>query len=142
MTKKEYLKTGYIIKKRISIQEAILEEYKANLDNLKAINYSKDKLQGGPVQDDTLIIKKLDKIFEVEKKIKKLYDELTVFQDKVSEGIKTLNNYTEQQIITFRYFNNYPWEKIAEKIGYSKAQTYRLHGQALENLKISLNEIE
>lgn len=142
MTKKQYLRQGYIIKQKISIQEAILKEYKANLDSLKAISYSKDKVQGGLIQDDSLIIKKIDKISEVEKKIEKLYKELTIFQNTVSEGIKTLNNYTEQQIIIFRYFNNYPWEKIAEDIGYSKAQTYRLHGQALENLKISTNEIE
>lgn len=58
MNKKQFLRQGYKIKKRISIQEALLKEYKTNLSSLKGINYSKDKLQGGAIPDDTLMIKK------------------------------------------------------------------------------------
>ncbi len=136
MTKKQYLRQGYILKQKISIQEALLKEYKANLDSLKGINYSKDKLQGGPVQDDSIVIRKIDKIIEVEKNITRLHNELDIFQNNISLALKKINSDIEEKIIVYRYINNLSWEEISKNIGYSKTQTYRLHEQALEKLKI------
>ena len=50
MTKKQYLRQGYKLKQEIKSLEQTLEELESNLDNVKAIQYSKDKLQGGPLQ--------------------------------------------------------------------------------------------
>ena len=142
MNKKQFLRQGYKIKKRISIQEALLKEYKTNLSSLKGIDYSKDKLQGGAIPDDTLMIKKMDRILEIESRIKKLHEKLDTYQGIISEGLKGLNNCVEEMIIVNRYINNLSWEEIADNIGYSRTQTYRLHGEAIENLKLSINGIE
>lgn len=84
----------------------------------------------------------MDRILEIESRIKKLHEKLDIYQGIISEGLKGLDNYVEEMIIVNRYINNLSWEEIADNIGYSRTQTYRLHGEAIENLKLSINGIE
>lgn len=73
MTKKEYLRQGFKLKREIEHDKKILEELKSNLDGLQALQNS-EKVQGGPVKDDSNIVNRMNKIIELENKIKnKLY---------------------------------------------------------------------
>lgn len=136
MNKKQYLKRGYRIRQELKIQQDLLIELKSNLDNMKAIDYSKDKLQGGPVQDDSAMIKKIDEIITVEEEIKKKTEELKRFQAKLYLEIKSVEDETERILLQARYILNETWEQIAERLYYSVMQTHRIHKRALENFKI------
>ena len=137
MNKKEYLKQGYKLKQEIKSLEQTLEELESNLDDVKAIQYSKDKLEGGPLQDDTNIIEKIDKIIEVENIIKDKLLELKTFQANLILEILKLNNTDEKSLLQARYIMNLTWEEISKELDYSLTQIHRIHRKALENFKMT-----
>ena len=137
MNKKEYLKQGYKLKQEIKSLEQTLEELESNLDDVKAIQYSKDKLEGGPLQDDTNIIEKIDKIIEVENIIKDKLLELKTFQANLILEILKLNNTDEKNLLQARYIMNLTWEEISKELDYSLTQIHRIHRKALENFKMT-----
>ena len=137
MNKKEYLKQGYKLKQEIKSLEQTLEELESNLDDVKAIQYSKDKLEGGPLQDDTNIIEKIDKIIEVENMIKDKLLELKTFQANLILEILKLNNTDEKNLLQARYIMNLTWEEISKELDYSLTQIHRIHRKALENFKMT-----
>lgn len=136
MTKKQYLKQGYRIRQEIKIQNDILLELRSNLDNVKGIDYSKEKLDGGLLQDDSNVVDRIDKIIEVEEIIKKKVEELKKFQTNLYLEILNLESTNEKLLLQARYILNETWEEIAERLGYSVRQIHRIHSSALENFKI------
>lgn len=137
MTKKQYLRQGYKLNQEIKSLEQTLEELESNLDDVKAIQYSKDKLEGGPLQDDTNIIEKIDKIIEVENIIKDKLLELKTFQANLILEILKLNNTDEKNLLQARYIMNLTWEEISKELDYSLTQIHRIHRKALENFKMA-----
>ena len=136
MTKKQYLRQGYKIRQEIKIQRDILNELENNLDNVKFFDYSKDKLQGGPVQDDTVMVEKINRIIEVQEIIREKETELKRLQANLYLEINRLTNTNEKILLQARYILNETWEQIAERLGYSVRQIHRVHSSALENFKI------
>lgn len=136
MTKKQYLRQGYKIRQEIKIQRDILNELENNLDNVKSFDYSKDKLQGGLVQDDTVMIEKINRIIEVKEIIREKETELKRIQANLYLEINRLTNTNEKILLQARYILNETWEQIAERLGYSVRQIHRVHSSALENFKI------
>lgn len=134
--KKRYLKQGLRLKKQLDHDKEILSELRANLDGLKAMQNS-EKLQGGPIKNDSSMIERLNKIMELEKKINREICLLTDFKNKLLEELESLKNVDERILMESRYFLFMSWERIAEKLCYSLSYTYKLHGRALENFKIS-----
>lgn len=134
MTKKQYLRQGYKIRMSIKSEEEVLEELGENLDGLQAIKLA-EKVQGGPIKDDSQFIEKVDKIIRIEQEIYKKIAELKAFQAKLYQEIELLEDLTEQVLMRSRYILNLTWEEIAERIGYSVMQTHRIHKKALENFK-------
>ncbi len=131
MTKKEYLKKGYRINLEIETKKEVLEELKSNLDGLQAIKLT-EKVQGGPIKDDSGIVNKMNKIIEMEKDL----NELCNFQIKLSQTIDKMENTNERAVLRLRYILNQTWEEIAEKMGYSLRQVTRIHGEALKSFKL------
>lgn len=128
MTKKEYLKKGYRINLEIETKKEVLEELKSNLDGLQAIKLA-EKVQGGPIKDDSGIVNKMNKIIEMEKDL----NELCNFQIKLSQTIDKMENTNERAVLRLRYILNQTWEEIAEKMGYTLRQIHRIHGNAIKN---------
>ncbi len=139
MTKKEYLRQGFRLKREIEHDKKILEELKSNLDGLRALRNS-EKVQGGPVKDDSGIVNRIDKVIELENRIKNKLYKLNDFQGRLLSELEKIENIDEKILMESRYILNLKWESIADKIGYSLSQTYRIHGKILENFKMTLNE--
>lgn len=139
MTKKEYLRQGFKLKREIEHDKKILEELKSNLDGLQALQNS-EKVQGGPVKDDSSIVNRMNKVIELENKIKNKLYKLNDFQGRLLSELERIENIDEKILMESRYILNLKWENIADKIGYSLSQTYRIHGKILENFKMTLNE--
>ena len=139
MTKKEYLRQGFKLKREIEHDKKILEELKSNLDGLQALQNS-EKVQGGPVKDDSGIVNRMNKVIELENKIKNKLCKLNDFQERLLSELEKIEDIDEKILMESRYILNLKWESIADKIGYSLSQTYRIHGKILENFKMTLNE--
>ena len=82
----------------------------------------------------------MNKVIELENKIKNKLYKLNDFQEKLLSELEGLENLDEKILMESRYILNLKWENIADKIGYSLSQTYRIHGKILENFKMTLNE--
>lgn len=141
MTKKEYLRQGYRMRKEIRSEEDMLKELGENLDGLQALQNS-EKLQGGPIKDDRRIIEKIDKIIKIEEEIKIKLLSLKSFQAKLYQEIELIQDLNQRILLKNRYIFNLTWEQIAERLGYSMTQTHRIHKAALENFKFFLNGME
>lgn len=53
---------------------------------------------------------------------------------EIEQAIWVLDT-TERRLIRRRYFDGQSWEDVGKAIGYSVAQTHRIHGQALNKLR-------
>lgn len=135
MTKKEYLRQGYKIRQEIKIQEDVLKELHEGLDNLKSFDYSKDRVQGGLFNDDTLLLNKINDILTVEENISKKTLELKTIQKNLYIQITLLADENEKRLLIARYILNETWERIAERLGYSVMHTHRIHKRALEHFE-------
>lgn len=51
----------------------------------------------------------------------------------LSKEIDKIEDVVERALLRYRYFLGLTWEEIAEKLGYSIAQVYRLHIKACKN---------
>lgn len=134
MTKKEYLRQGYRMRKEIRSEEEVLKELSEKLDGLKALRNS-EKLQGGPINDDGRIIENIDKIIKIEEEIKIKLLSLKSFQAKLYQEIELIQDLNQRILLKNRYIFNLTWEQIAERLGYSMTQTHRIHRAALGNFK-------
>lgn len=139
MTKKEYLRQGSKLKREIEHDKKILEELKGNLDGLQAIKLT-EKVQGGPVKDDSNVVNRMNKVIELENKIKNKIYKLDDFQGRLLSELEGIEELNERILMESRYILNLTWENIADKIGYSLSQTYRIHGKVLKKFKMTLNE--
>lgn len=132
MDKKRYLRKGCRINLEIESKKEVLEELKANLDGIKAIQFS-EKVQGGDIpNDDNAMFNRINKLMEVEKDLASLYDT----QVELNEKINKVEDFNERMVLRYRYILNYTWEQISVKMGYSTRQVIRIHGEALKNFEI------
>lgn len=132
MDKKRYLRRGCRINLEIESKKEVLEELKANLDGIKAIQFS-EKVQGGDIpNDDNAMFNRINKLMEVEKDLASLYDT----QVELNEKINKVEDFNERMVLRYRYILNYTWEQISVKMGYSTRQVIRIHGEALKNFEI------
>lgn len=141
MTKKEYLRQGFKLKREIEHDKKILEELKSNLDGLQALRNS-EKVQGGPVKDDSGIVNRMNKVIELENRIQYKMCRLDDFQGRLLSELEGLENLDEKILMESKYILNLSWDQIADKIHYSLSHTYRIHGRALENFKFYKNDSE
>ena len=49
--------------------------------------------------------------------------------------IDKLDNPLKKRILMERYINGKTWEEVSELVSYAKTSTFRLHGEALEELE-------
>ena len=79
------------------------------------------------------------KIVDLERATQSDIDELVTVGENIRRAINGIDDERMRLILTMRYINGYSWEKIAETLHYEKRQVFRLHGNALQKIKMSLN---
>lgn len=134
MDKKRYLKRGYRIRLEIDSKKAVLEDMRTTLDGLQAVRLS-ERLQGGPLPSDESMVNRINKVLEEEKSLEKLYD----FMADLLKEIDKVDDVVERALLRYRYILGLTWENIAEKLGYSTSQVYRIHNRACRNFN-KINE--
>lgn len=130
----EFLKKGYRLKLEIESKKEVLEELKTNLDGLQAVRLS-ERFQGGPLPSDESMVNRINKVLEEEKSLEKLYN----FMADLLKEIDKVDDVVERALLRYRYILGLTWENIAEKLGYSISQVYRIHNRACRNFN-KINE--
>lgn len=129
--KKQYLQRYIIAKRNIALLTA-------QIDELQQIQTSPTVLldgmpKGNKVSDLSSYMAKMDMLLrelEAEREI-----QMIVYAE-ICRKIKQMTNVVEKEILTRRYLLGQSWEKIANEMGYSHRQIFRLHCNALKNFCI------
>jgi len=130
--KKKYLSRYIKLDKRIDL---LCEEKTQVLSKaLKISPEISDMPKGGSGENQ--LQSAVERMLEIEDEINVCIDEL-VFERKCIEScIETLENETLQILMRYRYLLGWTFEKIAVEMNYSYMHVTRLHGKALEKIKM------
>lgn len=115
-----------------------IERIKAEMEELRAMKANLSAGGGGAGRkgwknDLSGRMAKLDSLEE--DKEKELCHMMQVYE-QVEKTINSLKDEQERDVLFYRYIKGLSWYETAEKMNYSKRQIHRLHGQALEHLKL------
>jgi len=131
---KEFLSRHWLVDARIN-QE--LEE-QARLRELATQITPQTRFSGGGGEVSDRVGKTVAKIIDLENKINDDIDTLIDLKEEIKAVIKTIDDETLQLILLMRYVNHNKWEPIAEKLHRDIRWVQRLHGRALEKVKLTI----
>lgn len=137
MTKaKQYLKQAYRLNELINSNLQELQDLKQLSLSISAIDYSKERVQGGSSSSDAKFVDLISKIVELEEVIDKDVDRFVNLKIQIRDTINAVENFDEQVLLRYRYINFLTWEQICEKMNVSLRTIHRIHSTALKNVKI------
>ncbi len=76
------------------------------------------------------------KIVDLEAEINSQIDELIIIREEIVKTIEQVQDERLRAILTKRYINGDKWEQIAVDMSIDLRFIYRLHGRALQKIKI------
>lgn len=130
--KKEYLRQYLRAKRAQAMLEQEINELR--LDRMIPGSPAQDGMPhgsgGGDLSGYAARLDELDRSLhaQLERKLQ--------IREEITEKIDAMSDETEGLILRMKYIHGLSFGKIAEKTGYSRRHTIRLHGQALENFEL------
>lgn len=130
--KKEYLRKYLEAKRMQEVLEREIDELR--LDRMIPGSPAQDGMPhgsgGGDLSGYAARLDELDRSLhaQLERKLR--------IRKEITDKIDAISDETEGLILRMKYIHGLSFGKIAEKTGYSRRHTIRLHGQALENFKL------
>ena len=132
MTAKEYLRQARRFKISIkSKREYINQMY--DLCGLKSPINDDVRVQGGEKKGATHVI---DTIVDLTAEVDNQLVELSELHKSVIVKIGAVKDVNQRTALELYYLNCHTWEEVAEIMGISDRHAKRLHGEALEKIKI------
>jgi type II secretory pathway component PulJ len=133
VTAKEYLKQAFILNRLIKAKKSRIRELRDMMEYTGAALADvkvQASLKSDPMGD--LAAKLLDSISDCQRDIARLLD--------LQCGIETIINAVERDeyrlVLYERYINLKNWDDVAADNGYSEKHVFKLHGQALLEVKL------
>lgn len=130
MTAKQYL-SQY---KYLNVEISLKQEEKKRLEELAESTSSTSYSGGSGISDK--VGKGAGNIVDLQNEIDIMTDRLRALKTEIEGVIKAVESPKYRLILTMKYINNYTYEGISEKMGYSCKQIGRLHKKALLQIKI------
>lgn len=134
MNAKEYLNQVYRIDNRINSLILEFDDLRSRADSLGGSSFG-EKVQSSQ-KNDAGFVNSVLKIIELEGYITTQIDKLIDLKKEISASIENVSNVEEKVLLRYRYINCLTWEAIAEQMGYSLRQIYRIHGNALQHFVV------
>ena len=134
MTTKEYLNQAYQIDQRINSKLIQVESLRSLATRVTSVF---SDMPHSSTPDNRRLEKTMDKIIDLENDINKDIDRLVDLKRDITETIKKVQNEKYRTLLEMRYLSNQSWEQIAVQLGYDSRHIRRMHGWALQKIKIS-----
>ena len=134
---KQRLKTAWQYKTGLDEAMQYLNYLRAVSCGVKGTDYGKLPVHGGPVLNR--IEEAVARIDEYERKVADNLNHYVLALNDIDDLIDLLSDETQKAVIRRRYQQCQTWEMIAEKMAYAVSHIHRIHGTALKNLMIVLN---
>lgn len=134
--KKEYLRSYMPLTHEIHYLEEQIQESRVKNRSSRVQNY--DNIgRSGKISDVS------DALTKEERLLRKWIDTRTRKVQRCSEiyfRVEEMESQDEKTVLIMHYLQRLSFEKIAEKMGYSLRQIYRIHGMALEHFNFPEEE--
>ena len=130
---KKYLSQAFGLNQRIESKLGQIEELH-DLATKATVTYSdmpRNQNKGHSRLEDAVI-----KIIELETEINKDMVELVELKKDIIRRIKAVESTELQTVLELRYLSYMRWEEIAIELGYGIDNVFRLHRNALDEIKI------
>ena len=138
--KKEYLRQVFRIEKHI---ENLITERENILTLLEkctstTAGYESDGSTSGTHANkaENNIVNYISALQDYESKLQTQITEMLMAKEKLKQIIENVPNYEHRQILYKRYICFQKWEQIAVDMNYNIKWIYKLHGKALESVRI------
>jgi DNA-directed RNA polymerase specialized sigma subunit len=134
MTVKEYLGQAYRLDQRIN----------SKLEQLESLNGLATKctstltgMPKNPSRSTSMMADAVAKIVDLQAEINRDIDLLVDLKCEMVRVIKNVEHAEYQTLLELRYLCFKTWEQIAVDMGYNVRHVYRIHGEAVKNIKLS-----
>ena len=128
MTGKQYFQRALDADRRIQA----LSEQRRHLEEIAlhrpGLNASGIRAQSG---NHSALELSVVRLLDTEKKLAEQMDEYNQIILDAARTIEKIGDEKMRQVLSLRYLSGLRWEEIANKVGYTLRQTFRLHGRAL-----------
>lgn len=131
MTAKEYLMQAYRLNELIDSDVEELEHLRDLAGRISSPNFD-ERVQSSKNYDPPFV-KYLSDIMEMEQKIQQELCQLVVLKKQISESLEKVEDREERLLLTYRYFNNFSWQEISDRLCVSNRTVHRIHASALAN---------
>ena len=131
MTAKEYLMQAYRLNELIDSDVEELEHLRDLAGRISSPNFD-ERVQSSKNYDPPFV-KYLSDIMEMEQKIHQELSQLVVLKKQISESLEKAEDREERLLLTYRYFNNFSWQEISDRLCVSNRTVHRIHASALAN---------
>ena len=133
MTAKEYLNQAYWLDRRIDSkleQLSALSDMATKTTSIMSDDVVSHTRNVHSMQD--IIVKIVDMKAEINTDI----DHLVDLKREIMQVVKAVPNPEHQTLLELRYLCFKSWEDVAQELGYNVRHIYRLHDEAVEQIKI------
>ncbi len=131
--KKEYLRGYQVHVRRVRRITAEIEELRA-MKMYPALKPDDGMPHGSGGQGDLSgYVAELDEM--IQELIHERYLRIKTYQ-AIARQIKRMKSRNESDVLFYRYISGLGWWEIAEKMGFSERQIFRIHGKALAHFEI------
>lgn len=134
MTAKEYLNQAYHIDRRIESKLSQIESLKSLAVRVTSVF---SDMPHSPMPDNHHLEKTIADIIDLENEILDDVSELVDLKREIKNAVNQVQNEKYRTLLELRYLNFLTWEQIAVLIGYDARHIRRMHGSALQKIKIS-----
>lgn len=100
-----------------------------------AIRYDTDKVVSSPSDPMLKFAERLD---ELETERDKKLNDYVIARDVLLQHVDRLDDDRQKDVIQSRFMNEHKFYQVAEVLGYSESQTYRIYADAIDNLEMMI----
>ena len=134
MTTKEYLSQAFYMNRQIKAKERRLEWLREIAPGPSMRFSQEEKSKGDP--RSSLVENAALKVVELEEEIASDILELVRVMKEIASTISRVDSMECRTILEMRYLSFMEWDEIISRMGYSRSYVFRLHGEALNAIRI------
>ena len=134
MTAKEYLSQAFYLNRQIKAKEKRLEWLREIAPGPSMRFSQEEKVKGDP--RSSLVEEAALKVVELEEEIASDILEMVRVMKEIASTISRVDSMECRTILEMRYLSFMEWDEIISRMGYSRSYVFRLHGEALNAIRI------
>lgn len=133
MTAKEYLSQGRYLDQRINAKiDQVSSLHSLATNATKTLSDMPGRRTKNTHSMEDIIVK----ILTLENEINADIDRLVDLRREIQSVISRVENVEHRTLLERRYLNKEPWDVIADKMGCGIDNIYKMHGKALDEVKV------